>query len=254
MGSPPGFVGHPDPIDLSDQGTPSGRRPATRVRPVRGVLLAGGTGSRLHPLTRITNKHLLPVYDRPMVHWAIEALVKAGIRDLLLVSGGDHMGDFMRLLGDGHEFGLRNPSYAVQEQAGGVAQALGLAESFAEDPHGARVLLSEVGEPEHVRHLGVAELDAAGRILRIIEKPSDPPTNLAVTGLYCLDFSVFSAIAGLAPSARGELEIADVNNHYASSRSLTHELVVGFWADAGESIDAYQAASDFVRDNGANKD
>jgi glucose-1-phosphate thymidylyltransferase len=250
------------------------------VRPVRGVLLAGGTGSRLHPLTRITNKHLLPVYDRPMVHWAIEALVKAGIRDLLLVSGGDHMGDFMRLLGDGHELGLRNLSYAVQAQAGGVAQALGLAESFAdgepvvvmladnifersirptveafaEDPHGARVLLSEVAEPEHLRHLGVAELDDAGRILRIIEKPSDPPTNLAVTGLYCFDGSVFSVIAGLSPSSRGELEIADVNNHYASSGSLTHELVVGYWADAGESIDAYQAASDFVRDNGANKD
>jgi glucose-1-phosphate thymidylyltransferase len=250
------------------------------VRPVKGVLLAGGTGSRLHPLTRITNKHLLPVYDRPMIHWAIEALAKAGIGDLLLVSGGDHMGEFMRLLGDGHEFGLDYLSYAVQERPGGIAQALGLAESFvgnepvvvmladnifersirpmveafAGDPRGARVLLSAVSEPEHLRHLGVAELDGDGRLRRIIEKPSDPPSNLAVTGLYCFDASVFSVIAGLSPSSRGELEITDVNNHYASSRSLAHELVVGFWADAGESIDSYQAASDFVRDHGANQD
>jgi len=246
---------------------------------VKGVLLAGGTGSRLHPLTRITNKHLLPVYDRPMIHWAIEALVKAGIRDLLLVSGGDHMGDFMRLLGDGHEFGLEHLAYAVQEQPGGIAQALGLAESFAAaepvvvmladnifersirpvveafavDPRGARVLLSEVTERDHLRHLGVAELDA-GRIRRIVEKPSDPPSRLVVTGLYCFEASVFSVIAGLSPSARGELEITDVNNHYAASGSLAHELVTGYWADAGESIDAYQAASDFVRDHGANKD
>jgi len=247
---------------------------------VKGVLLAGGTGSRLHPLTRITNKHLLPVYDRPMIHWAVEALVKAGVRDLLLVSGGGHMGDFMRLLGDGRQFGLSNLSYAVQERPGGIAQALGLAESFAAgdpvvvmladnvfersirsmvevfaaDPRGARVLLSEVDDPEHLRHLGVAELDSNGRIRRIIEKPTDPPTNLAVTGVYCFDPSVFSVIAGLAPSAREELEITDVNNHYASNGSLAHELVVGFWADAGESIDAYQAASDFVRTHGANKD
>ena len=246
---------------------------------MKGVLLAGGTGSRLYPLTRITNKHLLPVYDRPMIHWAIEALVKAEIRDLLLVSGGDHMGDFMRLLGDGHEFGLDHLSYAVQELPGGIAQALGLAESFAgagpvvvmladnifeysirpmveafaRDPHGGRVLLSPVGEPEHLRHLGVPELDADGRIRRIIEKPSDPPTDLAVTGVYCFDATVFSVIARLSPSLRGELEITDVNNHYAQSGSLAHELVVGYWADAGESIDAYQSASDFVRDHGANK-
>jgi glucose-1-phosphate thymidylyltransferase len=250
------------------------------VRPVKGVLLAGGTGSRLHPLTRITNKHLLPVYDRPMIHWAIEALVKAGIRDLLLVSGGDHMGDFMRLLGDGHEFGLDHLSYAVQEQPGGIAQALGLAEpfaagepvvvmladnifersirpvveAFAAEPHGARVLLSEVTDRDHLRHLGVVELDVGGSIRRIVEKPSDPPSQLAVTGLYCFEASVFSVIAGLSPSSRGELEITDVNNHYASSGSLAHELVTGYWADAGESIDAYQAASDFVRDHGANKD
>jgi len=247
---------------------------------VKGVLLAGGTGSRLYPLTRITNKHLLPVYDRPMIHWAIEALVKAGIADVLLVSGGDHMGDFMRLLGDGRQFGLRHLSYAVQERPGGIAEALGLAEqfaaaepvvvmladnifersirpmvdAFAADPRGGRVLLSEVDDPSHLAHLGVAELDGGGQIRRIIEKPADPPTNLAVTGLYCYDASVFSVISGLTPSARHELEITEVNNHYASSGSLAHELVVGFWADAGESIDAYQAASDFVRDHGANKE
>ena len=254
--------------------------PATRVRPVKGVLLAGGTGSRLHPLTRITNKHLLPVYDRPMIHWAVEALVKAGIHDVLLVSGGDHMGDFMRLLGDGHELELSRLSYAVQESPGGIAQALGLAEQFANDeplvvmladnifersirptveafaadPRGARVLLSAVDEPEHLRHLGVVELDADDRIRRIVEKPSEPPSNLAVTGVYCFDASVFSVIAGLSPSGRGELEITDVNNHYAAAASLAHELVRGHWADAGESIDAYQSASDFVRDHGANKD
>jgi glucose-1-phosphate thymidylyltransferase len=247
---------------------------------VKGVLLAGGTGSRLYPLTRITNKHLLPVSDRPMINWAVEALVKAGIRELLVVTGGEHMGEFVRLLGDGRDLGVEHLSYAVQERAGGIAEALGLAESFAAgspivvmladnlfersvrptieafaaDPRGARVLLCEVDEPDHLRHLGVAELDERGVIRRIVEKPDDPPTNLAVTGLYCFDASVFEIIAGLSPSARNELEITDVNNHYAQRGALSHELLTGHWADAGESIDAYEATRDFVRRRGANKD
>src|SRR5271165_4642146 len=207
---------------------------------MKGVLLAGGTGSRLHPLTRITNKHLLPIYDRPMINWGIEALVNAGITEIMLVTGGTHAGEFLRLLGNGHEFGIDRLSYGYQEKPGGIAEALGLAERFSEgepvlvmladnvversikpmvdaflaDPHGARILLSEVAEPAHLRHLGVPELDGSGRVTRIVEKPEDPPSRFGVTGIYCYEPSVFEVIKTLVPSGRGELEITDVNNHF----------------------------------------
>jgi glucose-1-phosphate thymidylyltransferase len=244
------------------------------------VLLAGGTGSRLHPLTRITNKHLLPIYDRPMIQWAIEAVVKAGITEIMLVTGGTHAGEFLRLLGNGHEFGIDRLSYAYQERPGGIAEALGLAARFANDepvlvmladnvversikpmvdafcaePKGARILLSEVGRPEHLRHLGVPEIDADGRVRRIVEKPEDPPSGYAVTGIYCYDADVFDVITTLEPSGRGELEITDVNNHYVGRGAMAYDVLEGFWGDAGESIEAYYTVNDFVRRHGANQD
>jgi glucose-1-phosphate thymidylyltransferase len=246
---------------------------------MKGVLLAGGTGSRLHPLTRITNKHLLPIYDRPMVQWAIEAVVNAGVTELMLVTGGTHAGEFLRLLGNGHEFGIDLLSYGYQERPGGIAEALGLAERFADsdpvlvmladnvvgrsirpmvdafraDPHGARILLTAVAEPEHLRHLGVPEIDPAGKLVRIVEKPEDPPSHYGVTGIYCYDAGVFDVIKTLEPSGRGELEITDVNNHYIAVGAMAYDVLDGFWGDAGESIDAYYAVNDFVRAQGANK-
>jgi glucose-1-phosphate thymidylyltransferase len=246
---------------------------------VKGVLLAGGTGSRLFPLTRITNKHLLPIYDRPMIQWSIEALVNAGITELMVVTGGTHAGEFLRLLGNGHEFGIDRLSYAYQDRPGGIAEALGLAERFADgdpvlvmladnvversigpmvrafeaEPTGARILLTKVDEPEHLRHLGVPELDPSGRVVRIVEKPDDPPSCYGVTGIYCYDTGVFDVIKELEPSGRGELEITDVNNHYVSEGRMAYDVLEGFWGDAGESIDAYYAVNDFVRACGANK-
>jgi glucose-1-phosphate thymidylyltransferase len=245
---------------------------------MKGVLLAGGTGSRLYPLTRITNKHLLPIYDRPMVQWSIEAVVNAGITEIMLVTGGTHAGEFLRLLGNGHEFGIDLLSYGYQERPGGIAEALGLAERFADGepvlvmladnvvggsirpmvdaflagPTGARILLTEVDEPAHLRHLGVPELDATGKVVRIVEKPEDPPSNFGVTGIYCYDAHVFDVIKTLEPSGRGELEITDVNNHYVSEGRMAYDILEGFWGDAGESIDAYYAVNDFVRAEGAN--
>jgi glucose-1-phosphate thymidylyltransferase len=246
---------------------------------VKGVLLAGGTGSRLYPLTRITNKHLLPIYDRPMVQWSIEALVNAGISEMMLVTGGTHAGEFLRLLGNGHEFGIDRLSYGYQERPGGIAEALGLAERFADaepvivmladnvversirpmvdafraDPVGGRILLTPVTEPAHLRHLGVPELDAEGRVVRIVEKPEDPPSSFGVTGIYCYDAGVFDVIKRLVPSGRGELEITDVNNHYVGEGTMRYDVLEGFWGDAGESIDAYYVVNDFVRTYGANK-
>jgi glucose-1-phosphate thymidylyltransferase len=246
---------------------------------VKGVVLAGGAATRLYPLTRITNKHLLPIYDRPMIQWAIEAVVQAGITEVMLVTGGAHAGDFLRLLGNGHDCGLDRLFYGYQEGPGGIAQALGLAERFADDepvlvmladnviersiapmvkafvaePTGARILLSPVTEPEHLRHLGVPEFGPDGRVVRIVEKPEDPPSAYAVTGVYCYDAGVFSVIPTLSPSARNELEITDVNNHYAERGTLHFDVLEGFWGDAGESIDAYYAVNDFVRAHGANK-
>jgi glucose-1-phosphate thymidylyltransferase len=245
---------------------------------MKGVILAGGSGTRLHPLTRITNKHLLPIYDRPMVAYAIEALVTCDVTELMVVTGGTHAGEFLRLLGNGHEWGIDRLSYAYQERAGGIAEALGLAERFAaEEPvvvmladnvfersikhavdnfeqqsSGARILLSPEEDPEHLRHLGVPELED-DRVVRIHEKPENPPSAFAVTGIYFYDPSVFEIISDLEPSGRGELEITDVNNWFIDQGTMQYDVVEGFWGDAGESIDVYYAVNDYVRANGANK-
>jgi glucose-1-phosphate thymidylyltransferase len=232
---------------------------------MKGVVLAGGSGSRLDPLTRITNKHLLPVYDRPMVVYAIEALRDAGVTELMLVTGGAHVDDFRRLLGG-------SLVYGNQTRPGGIAEALGLARDFAsgervavmladnifggpitetidnftQQSGGARVLLAHVRETEHLRHLGVPRLED-GRIVEIVEKPADPPGRLAVTGLYCYEPDVFDVISTLEPSRRGELEITDVNNHYVQAGTLEYDVFEGYWGDAGESIDAYYEVIERVR-------
>jgi glucose-1-phosphate thymidylyltransferase len=246
---------------------------------MKGVILAGGTGSRLHPLTRITNKHLLPIFDRPMVTYAIEALVGAGVTEMMVVTGGTHAGEFLRLLGNGHEWGIDRLLYAYQEKPGGIAEALGLAQRFVEGDRvivvlgdnivehsirscverfqrqdkGARILLAEIENPEHLQHLGVPAFDGDRRIVKVVEKPSSPPSNYAVTGIYFYPASVFEVIPGLTPSGRGELEITDVNNWFISEGIMEYEVLKGFWGDAGESIDAYYAVNDFVRRHGANK-
>ena len=246
---------------------------------MKGVILAGGTGSRLHPLTRITNKHLLPIFDRPMVNYAIEALVLAGVTEIMVVTGGTHAGEFLRLLGNGHEWGIDRLFYAYQERPGGIAEALGLAQRFVDDdqmvvvlgdnivehsikgaverfrkqPRGGRILLAAIEEDEHLRHLGVPAFDATGRISGVLEKPANPPSKFAVTGIYFYPASVFEVIPTLRPSGRGELEITDVNNWFISEGMMEHEVLNGFWGDAGESIDAYYAVNDFVRKHGANK-
>ncbi|HEV8065833.1 MAG TPA: sugar phosphate nucleotidyltransferase [Acidimicrobiales bacterium] len=246
---------------------------------MKGVLLAGGTGSRLHPLTRITNKHLLPIGDRPMISYGVEALVAAGITEVMVVTGGTHAGEFLRLLSNGHEYGVDRLCYAYQEKPGGIAEALGLAERFVGDDHvavmladnifersirpsvvsfgeagsGAHLLFAEIADPEHLRHLGVPELDGDGRIARIVEKPAEPPSNYCVTGVYLYDPSVFAVLPTLVPSGRGELEITDVNNHFVTTGAMTYDVIEGFWGDAGESIEAYYAVNDFVRRHGANR-
>ncbi|HEX6951922.1 MAG TPA: sugar phosphate nucleotidyltransferase [Gaiellaceae bacterium] len=239
---------------------------------MKGVILAGGSGSRLAPLTRITNKHLLPIYDRPMVTYAVEALVEAGFAELMLVTGGTHAGEFFRLLGNGQEYGIERLFYAYQERPGGIAEALGLAERFvggdrccvlladnlferplgpvverfAAQERGARVVLSQIAEEEHLRHLGVAELDG-DRIVRIVEKPAEPPSRFVVTGAYFYDQQVWEILPTLEPSGRGELEITDLNNWYVERGEMEADVLAGFWGDAGESIDAYYAVNDFVR-------
>ncbi len=246
---------------------------------MKGVILAGGTGTRLHPLTRITNKHLLPIYDRPMVTYAIEALVTAGVDEIMMVTGGTHAGEFLRLLGSGNEWGIDRLSYAYQERAGGIAEALSLAERFVDgdrvvvmladnivgrsirpavenfrrQERGARILLSRMEDPAHLSHLGVPELDGDGRVVRIVEKPDVPASDYAVTGIYFYDQSVFEIITHLVPSGRGELEITDVNNWYVDQRTIEYDVLDGFWGDAGESIDAYYEVNDHVRAHGANK-
>lgn len=239
---------------------------------MKGVILAGGSGSRLSPLTRITNKHLLPLYDRPMVTYAVQALVEAGVEELMLVTGGTHAGEFFRLLGNGHEYGIDRLFYAYQEREGGVAEALALAERFVagdrccvlladnfferglgpvvqrfeEQEHGALIVLSEIAEDEHLRHLGVAELEGE-RIVRIVEKPDEPPSRLGATGLYFYDEQVWQVLPTLVPSGRGELEITDVINWYLGRDDVEFEVIDGYWGDAGESIDAYYEVNDFVR-------
>jgi len=247
---------------------------------MKGVILAGGTGSRLHPLTRITNKHLLPIYDRPMINYAIESLVGAGVDEIMLVTGGTHAGEFLRLLGNGHEFGIERLLYAYQDKAGGIAEALGLAEKFvAQDrcvvlladnifersikpcveafrrqERGARVVLTKESDPEHLRHLGVAQFDGNRKIERIIEKPADPPSQFAVTGVYFYDETVWKVLPELKPSGRGELEITDVNNWYLDQGLMEYDVLEGFWGDAGESIHAYYSVNDFVRSRAASQE
>ena len=245
---------------------------------MKGVILAGGTGTRLHPMTRITNKHLLPVYDKPMIYYPIESLVMAGIQDIMVVTGGNHAGEFLRLLGDGGEFGLKHLSYSYQDRAGGIAEALGLAEHFVDGDRfvvmlgdnileetiapyvenfgrqdgGARVLLKEMDDPGHLQHLGVPIMEN-GRIRYIREKPQTPPSPYAVIGVYMYDPTVFEIVRHLRPSGRGELEITDVNNAYVDRDNLEFDVISGFWGDAGESINVYYEVIDFVRQHGVNK-
>jgi glucose-1-phosphate thymidylyltransferase len=241
---------------------------------MKGVILAGGTGSRLFPLTKVTNKHLLPVYDKPMIYYPLECMAKAGIEEVLLVTGGNNSGDFIRLLGNGRDFGLKNLNYTYQDGAGGIAQALGLAEHFAggdsiclilgdnilqytirkaaqnfiQQGEGAKILLSQVENP---KAYGVAEMDGE-RVVSIVEKPKDPKSNWAVIGIYFYDKNVFDIVRLLKPSARNELEITDVNNAYIQRGSMTYDKVHGFWADAGENIDFYLKACNTVSKSGAN--
>jgi len=233
---------------------------------VKGVVLAGGLGTRLLPMTRVTNKHLLPVYDRPMIYYPLQQLVHAGIEDILVVTGGDHAGDFLKLLRNGHDFGLDQLRYAYQDGEGGIAEALGLADYFAagdpvvvilgdnlfqrpiapavdafrEDPTGAMILLKEVHDPER---FGVARLDEEGRVAEIVEKPDLPPSSLAVTGCYLFDNRVFDVIRTLRPSGRGELEITDVNNRYVQWGTMRHTVVDGWWTDAGTVQSLHRAAT-----------
>jgi len=243
---------------------------------MKGVILAGGTGSRLLPLTKVTNKHLLPVYDKPMIYYPLECMAKAGIDEVLLVTGGNNSGDFIRLLGNGRDFGLSNLNYTYQDGAGGIAQALGLAEHFADgesiclilgdnileftireackkfqqQDHGAKILLSQVENP---RAYGVAEM-SGDRVVKIVEKPKEPKSNWAVIGIYFYDKNVFEIVKTLKPSARNELEITDVNNAYIERGEMTYDKVSGFWADAGENIDFYLKACNTVSKSGANKE
>ena len=245
---------------------------------MKGVILAGGTGSRLYPLTRITNKHLLPIYDRPMIAWSIEAVVSSGIDEIMLVTGGTHAGEFLRLLGNGREYGINQLSYAYQEKAGGIAEALGLAAHFAEggpvlvmladnivgrsirpmvdafcaDPVGAADLALQGGGARVPAPSRRARLRKGRPGVHIEEKPERPASEYCVTGIYCYEAGVFDIIGDLVPSGRGELEITDVNNHYVGKGQMAHDVQKGFWGDAGESIEAYYAVNDFVRQNGAN--
>ena len=232
---------------------------------IKGVVLAGGLGTRLRPLTRITNKHLLPVYNKPMIYYPIEMLVEAGIRDILLVTGGNSAGDFLRLIGNGEDFGLSRINYAYQKGEGGIAEALGLAkefvgndkvvvvlgdnilqhgikgavERFSNQPAGSRIFLTRV---EHPQEYGVAEVEG-GKVKRIIEKPQDPPSDLVVIGVYMYPPDVFDIVDSLELSARGELEITDVNNAYIEGGEMAYEIIDGWWLDAGENHEALLQAN-----------
>lgn len=226
---------------------------------MKGVILAGGLGTRLRPLTNITNKHLLPVYDRPMIFYPIQTLVDAGVKDVMVVTGGNSAGDFLRLLGDGSQFGLRTLNYAYQVKEGGIAEAIGLTrafvgsdrfvvilgdnileksirpyvEAFDAQPGGARILLKEVSNP---RDYGVAEL-LGTRVVSIEEKPANPISSYAVIGVYMYDSFAFEFIESLKPSGRGELEVTDLNNAYLQQGRLHADILQGWWCDAGASID-----------------
>ena len=228
---------------------------------MKGIVLAGGTGSRLFPLTKVTNKHLLPVGKKPMIYYPIEKLIEAGMDEILIVTGTDHMGDVVNLLGSGKDFGCRF-TYKVQDEAGGIAQALGLAENFVGDDtmtvilgdnifeaslsnalanypgSGGQILLQKVDDPER---FGVAELKG-DKIIGIEEKPDQPKSEYAVTGIYMFDAEVFDLIKTLKPSGRGELEITDVNNHYISKGSMRFSVLDGWWTDAG-TPESYKIAN-----------
>ncbi len=237
---------------------------------MKGIILAGGLGSRLRPLTKVTNKHLLPIYDKPMIYYPIETLVRAGIKDIMIVTGGNSAGDFLRLLGNGSEFGLKDIYYTYQEGEGGIADALKLCEHFAEgnrvvvilgdnivqddiSPYvrrfeqqdsGARILLKAVPDPER---FGVPELDGE-RIVRIEEKPKQPKSGYAVTGIYMYDRRVFDFIRRIQPSHRGELEITDVNNHYIREGDLHYDVLDGWWTDAGQFESLFNATQLIARE------
>ena len=241
---------------------------------MKGVILAGGLGTRLDPLTRVTNKHLLPVYNRPMIFYPLWTLVNAGIEQILVVTGGNNAGDFLRLLGNGSEFGLKHLNYTYQQGEGGIAAALSLAEHFAEggkicvilgdniierniqraadafraQARGAKILLKRVSDPER---FGVPVLRGS-RVTRIIEKPRRAPSPYAVTGIYFYDAAVFDYVRELKPSRRGELEITDVNNRYIAAGSMTYEVLRGWWTDAG-TFESLARASTLVARGGANK-
>jgi len=241
---------------------------------MKGVILAGGLGTRLYPLTKVTNKHLLPVYDKPMIYYPIQALINAGIDDILIVTGGNNAGDFLRLLGNGKEFGLKHINYTYQEGEGGIAEALGLAEFFAAGDKicvvlgdniiernirkavetfrnqrvGAKIMLKEVPDPQR---FGVPEL-RRDQVVRIEEKPKDPKSNYAVIGIYFYDAAVFDIIKTLKPSDRGELEISDVNNLYIEKGMMTWNLLEGWWTDAG-TFESLLHANQLVAQTGANK-
>jgi len=237
---------------------------------MKGIILAGGTGSRLYPLTKVTNKHLLPVYDKPMIYYPLQTLINAGIEDIMIVSGRGHAGHFLELLGSGAEFGV-HLTYEIQEKAGGIAEALGLAEDFADEGpvtvilgdnifqdnvrtavesfnSGARIFLKEVPD---ANRFGVAEVRGS-RIISIEEKPASPKSNLAVTGLYIYDFRVFDIIHTLKPSGRGELEITDVNNEYIRMGEIDFSVLQGYWSDAG-TFESLFRASELVRNMKLNR-
>jgi glucose-1-phosphate thymidylyltransferase len=241
---------------------------------MKGVILAGGTGSRLYPLTKVTNKHLLPVYDKPMIFYPIQTLIDAGIKDILIVSGRGHAGDFLELLGSGAEFGVRF-TYEIQDEAGGIAQALSLAENFADEDDvtvilgdnifqdsetlyntiksfdsGSQIFLKQVSD---ARRFGVAEVDDnSKKVLSIEEKPEKPKSDYAVTGLYVYDNRVFNFIKQLKPSGRGELEITDVNNWYIKQGEMKYSVIDGFWSDAG-TFESLLRASMMVKGDIQNK-
>ncbi|OGX24242.1 MAG: spore coat protein [Omnitrophica WOR_2 bacterium RIFCSPHIGHO2_02_FULL_45_21] len=232
---------------------------------LKGVVLCGGLGKRLEPLTRITNKHLLPVYNRPMVFYPIHTLVEAGIKDIMIVTGGNNAGDFLRLIGNGSEFGLRHINYTYQRGEGGIAEALGLTEHFVDrskvvvilgdnliggsikkyvqrfkkQENGARVLIKEVSDPHR---FGVAEINE-GRIISIAEKPKKPKSNYVITGIYMYDHKVFDIVRTLKPSRRGELEITDVNNAYLKNNQLYYDILDCWWTDCGMPETLYRATA-----------
>lgn len=241
---------------------------------MKGVVLAGGSGSRLFPLTKITNKHLLPVYNQPMIYYPIRTLVNAGIDNIMIVTGGNSSGDFLKLLGNGKDFGLKHLNYTYQEGEGGIADALSLVEHFADNEpvcvilgdnivegniigaveeyksqgKGAKILLKKVPDPNR---FGVPELDGES-VLQIEEKPENPRSEYAVIGIYMYDSTVFDIIKTLVPSQRGELEITDVNNHYIRRGEMTWNEIEGWWSDAG-TFESLLLATNLVAETGANK-